>query len=334
MGALPCAVALLVVGACLLGPASPARAVKWSHCPSRFTYYPARIGAVNTPFVHPGHELGIFLSDQDLTSSGPFSTDPGGNTVSVTFASLFGEAATLPPFPATAVSPGTLYFTFPDTSVALGHPLAGPVEIVVTTGGRTTADIDPHHLVALPPATDVGQLAAGGIEQTVLATMDTRGAIWIPVQFGSFGTMNKPMPMCPGQFTPLVGLNVGISIRSLPSLVYPDGPPTYPPFRSLRKVNLFLGDFLINGVNHYGEQMSDMTVTRVPRGWGVRVCGRNDALDVVVRAPGWRHWTRPWSAFRLWMPNSQPMSVSLAQVLANPNLVSGIDSLGQECQLN
>jgi len=331
----PCVlIALFVAGAYLFGPAAPARAVKWNHCPSRLGYYPSRIGAVTTPFVHPGHEIGILLSDKEMADSGSFSTDPDGNTVTVTFASLFGPPITLPPVTVTAVSPATLYFAFPDTSIALGHPLAGPVEIVVTTGERTTADIDPRHLVALPPATDVGRLASGAIEQNVLATMDTRGAIWIPVQFGSYGTMDKPMPMCPGQFTPLVALTVGISVRSIPSQVFSGAPPTYPPFRSLRKVNLFLGDFLANGVNHYGEQMSDMTVTRMPHGWGVRVCGRNDALDVVVRAPGWHRWTRPWSAFRTWMPSSQPMSVALANVFADPNAsVSGLDALGQECEL-
>src|SRR5438876_958899 len=92
--------------------------------------------------------------------------------------------------------------------------------------------------------------------------MDTRGAIWIPIQFGSFGTMDKPMPMCPGQFTPIVALNIGVTVRSIPVSYAPGAPPapTYPPFRALRKVNLFLGDFLVNGVDHYGEEMSSVGV--------------------------------------------------------------------------
>jgi hypothetical protein len=324
----------LVLGACLLGSVGPAGAVKWTHCPSDITYYPSVIGAVSSPFVHPGHEIGIFLSDKEMQRSGAFSTDPGGNLVSITFASLFGPRIKLPSTTAAAVSPSTLYFNFPDTQAIVGRPLAGPVEIVVTTGGRTTADIDPRDLVALPSATDVGRLASGAIQQNVLATMDSRGAIWIPVQFGSFGTMEKPMPMCPGQFAPIVALTVGVSVRSIPSSVLPGAPPTYPPFRVLHKVNLYLGDFLANGVNHYGERMSDMAVTRVPRGWGIRVCGKNDALDVVVRAPGWRRWTKAWSPFRAWMPSSQPMSVALSNVFADPSLsVSGLDAFGAECQL-
>src|SRR5206468_2719673 len=131
-----------------------------------------------------------------------------------------------------------------------------------------------------------------------------------------------------------VALNVGVTVRSLPASLSPGGVPTYPPLRVLRRVNLFLGDFVVNGVNHYGEQMSDMAVTRIPRGWGVRVCGKNDALDVVVRAPGWRRWTQPWSPFRLWMPSSQPMTVTLGDLFADPTLSpAGLDAFGAECQL-
>jgi len=328
--------AALALGVFLLGPSVPAHAVKWSHCPSQLAYYPARIGAVNAPFVHPGHEIGIFLSSTDMGVTGSFSTDPGGNTVTVSFASLFGPPITLPPMAVTAVSPATLYFAFPDTREILGYPLAGPVDVVVTTGGNITADIDPRHLVALPPATDVGLLASGGGQLNVLATMDTSGAIWIPVQFGSFGTMNKPMPMCPGQFTPIVALTVGVTVRSIPVSYAPGAPPTptYPPFRALHKVNLYLGDFLVDGVNHYGERMSNMAVAQIPRGWGMRLCGKNDALDVVVRAPGWHRWARPWSPFGAWMPSSQPMTVTLADLSADANLSpSGLDAFGEVCQL-
>ena len=328
--------AALALGVCLLGPSVPAQAVKWSHCPSRLAYYPARIGAVNAPFIHPGHEIGIFLSSTEMNASGSFSTEPGGNLVTVTFTSLFGPSVALPPLAVTAVSPATLYFAFPDTREILGYPLAGPVDVVVTTGGNVTAEIDPRHLVALPPATDVGLLASGATQQSVLATMDTRGAIWIPIQFGSFGTMDKPMPMCPGQFTPIVALNIGVTVRSIPVSYAPGAPPapTYPPFRALRKVNLFLGDFLVDGVDHYGEQMSSVAVARIPRGWGMRLCGKNDALDVVMRAPGWRRWTRPWSPFRAWMPSSQPMTVTLADLSADAGLSpSGLDAFGEECQL-
>jgi hypothetical protein len=148
--------------------------------------------------------------------------------------------------------------------------------------------------------------------------------------------MDKPMPMCPGQFTPIVALTVGITVRSVPVSLAPGVPPTptYPPFRALRKMNLFLGDFLVNGVDHYGEQMSSVTVARIPRGWGMRVCGKNDALDVVVRAPGYRRWARPYSPFSAWMPSSQPMTVSFTDLSADAGLSpSGLDAFGQECAL-
>ena len=66
----------------------------------------------------------------------------------------------------------------------------------------------------------------------------------------------------------------------------------------------------------------------------MRVCGANDALEVVIRAPGWRRWAKPWSPFSAWMPSSQPMTVTLAQLFADPNLSpSGLDAFGQECDL-
>jgi len=322
------------LGICVLGRAAPADAIKWSHCPTRLTFYPSRIGAVSAPFIHPGHEIGIYLTNREMDQSGAFSTDPGGNIVTVSFISIFGPVIALQPMAVTAVSPATLYFTFPDMRQILGRSLAGPVDILVTTGGHTTAEILPHQLVALPPPTDVGLLATGVSAQNVLATMDTRGSIWIPVEFGSYGTMQKPMPMCPGQFTPIVGLDVGITVRSIPSGLSQGAPPTYPPFRALHKLNLYLGDFLANGVDHYGERMSDMAVLPIPHGWGVRVCGTNDALDVVIRAPGWRRWAKPGSPFAAWMPSSQPMTVALTKLVADPNLSpTSLDTFRQECQL-
>jgi len=120
---------LPALGLAIVLTAMPARAAKWRHCPSELGWYPTHIGALSAPFIHPGRELGIFLTNREQRDSGGFSTDPGGNTIQVTFVSLWGEAISLPPFTAAAVSPTTLYFTFPDTRAVVGRPLAGPVAV-------------------------------------------------------------------------------------------------------------------------------------------------------------------------------------------------------------
>jgi hypothetical protein len=323
---------LPALGLALMLAAMPARAAKWRHCPSELGWYPTHIGALSAPFIHPGRELGIFLTDREQRDSGGFSTDPGGNTIQVTFASLWGEAISLPPFTAAAVSPTTLYFTFPDTRAVFGRPLAGPVGVQVTTHGALTADVLPRNLVGLPPSTDVGSLVAGGLQQPALGTMDARGAIWIPVGFSSYGTMEKQMPMCPGTFTPLKAFAVGVTVRSTPSFSV-GTTPSYPPFRALRKVDLFLGDFLVDGTNFYGTRVGNLPVFRIPRGWGIKVCGANDAVDLVLRAPGWSRWAKPWSAFGAWMPASHPLEIVLGGLTVDEGNLStgGLDAFGEEC---
>ncbi len=310
--------------------AVPAFAAKWRHCPDQLGYYPSRLGAVSAPFVHPGHELGIFLNAREAASTGGFSTAPEGNEIRVVFQSLFGAPIALASRWAAAVSPTTLYFTFPDTQNELGRALAGPVEVTVLTGTQTTADIAPRQLVGLPPPTDVGAIVAGAVQQRALGTMDSHGAIWVPVQFSAFGTMQKPMMMCPGTFTPRRAFGVGVTVRSQPSFVI-GAPPAYPPFRALRKVDVFLGDFLVNGTNFYGTSVGKLTVFRVPRGWGIKVCALNDAVDLVLRAPGWGRWARPWSTFGDWMPSSTPLAIMLSQVTAGPDDQTGLDAFGEEC---
>jgi hypothetical protein len=229
-----------------------------------------------------------------------------------------------------AVSSSTLYFDFPDTQAEVGRQLAGPVSVSVTTGGVLTAEIMSRHLVALPPPNNVGALVAGSVDQPALGTMDVRGAIWIPVEFSAFGTMQKPMMMCPGTFIPLTAFTVGVSVRAQPSFV--DGaPPSYPPFRALRRVDVFLGDFLMNGTNYYGIPVGSVPVFQFSRGWGMTVCGLNDAVDIVLRARGWGRWARPWSPFGAWMPASKPLNINLSHLgtLTTPPT----DAFGQDCGL-
>jgi hypothetical protein len=326
--------ALLVATACV-AVGAPALAAKWRQCPSQIHLYPSKTGAMSSPFAHPGHEVGIFLSRREVAVSGGFSTEPDGNTVTVTLDSLFGDPVVLPPISVAAVTPSTLYFAFPDTRQVVGRLLAGPAGIVVTTGTTTTAEILSRHFVALPPATSVGALVAGEIQQGAQATMDAHGSIWIPVEFSAYGVMTKPMMMCPGQFVPLTAFTVGVTVRSSPVLT--DGPPTYPPLRALKKMDVFLGDFVIDGNDYYGLGVGHATVNPIPRGWGIRVCGINDAVDIVLRARGSSRWAQPWSDFNAWMPNSQPLQIALTDMSADTNLenitAGDVDAFGEECTL-
>ena len=140
------------------------------------------------------------------------------------------------------------------------------------------------------------------------------------------------MMMCPGTFTPLTAFAVGVTVRSTPSFVI-GAPPSYPPFRSLRRVELFLGDFLSNGTNFYGHPVGKLPVFRIPRGWGIKVCGANDAVDLVMRAPGWQRWARPWSPFSAWMPSSRPLEIVLRSMTVDEGNLStgGLDAFGEDC---
>jgi hypothetical protein len=290
---------------------------------------------MSSPFAHPGHEVGVFLSRREVAVTGGFSTAPGGNTLTVTLDSLFGDPIVLPPLTVAAVTPATLYFNFPDTRRVLGRALAGPAGVHVTTGSATTAEILPRHFVALPPATSVGALVSGDIQQGAQATMDSHGAIWIPVEFSAYGVMQKPMMMCPGEFIPLTAFTIGVTVRSTPIVM--DGPPTYPPFRALKKMDVFLGDFLIDGTDYYGIGVGNVPVARIPRGWGIHVCGINDAVDIVLKARGSARWAKPWSDFAAWMPNSQPLQIVLTDMSADQNLenitADAVDAFGEECVL-
>jgi hypothetical protein len=269
--------------------------------------------------------VGIVLSEEEAGATGGFSTDPGGNTVNITFASLFGDPIVLPAFTAAAVSPATLFFTFPDTRAVLGRALAGPVEISITSGARQTAHILPRHLVALPPSNDVARIVTGALEQRALATLDMRGSIWIPVQFAGFGTMEKQMS-CPGQFIPMTAFAVTLDLPRSQGLSV-----RYPPFRTIHRVRLFLGDFVSNGTNYYGLDAANyLRVMRIPHRWAIAICGVNDAVDLVMRGRGRLSWARSRSMFAALMPSSQPLEIVLSNVSADPVVSARLQTLSYD----
>jgi len=316
---------ILLSALSLLAGSTPVGAAKWTHgCPSapiRLT--PSVLGATTSPFIDPGHEIGIVLSSSELRTKGGFSALNDGNIITVTFASLFGGPIVLPSFTAAALSAGTLYFTFPDTRVVLGRALAGPVEIRVVTRGRVSALISPRTLVALPPANDVSELVNEGSSRAALATMDSRGQLWIPLSFSRMHPMPMPMPNCPDDavFTPRNAFAVGVEVRA--GMDH----PTYPPLRAVRKGDVFLGDFQGNGGNVYGARVRRMPLLRISRGFGVAVCAVNDAANIVLKLRGRRRWAEPGSGFSSWMVSSQPLAITLADVTSQFDVSKDLDGL-------
>ncbi len=144
------------------------------------------------------------------------------------------------------------------------------------------------------------------------------------------------MPTCPATLTPVMAFTMGITVRAQPSAT-PGAPASYPPFRTLRKVDVFLGNFLINGTNLYGARFSSIPVLRVPRGVGIRICALNDAVDLVLHMPGYRRWAQPWSPFAAWMAGSAPLDIALQNLAVSEPTVhvppSAVDAFGQDCVL-
>ncbi len=321
----------LVAGAMLLAPAADSSAAKWHECPAPpLRTYLQRRGAVTSPFVHPGHEIGIVLSEAQTLASGGFSTAPDGNTVSIEFVSLFGNRIALDPITVAAVSPSTLYFDFPDTRQILGRVLAGPVQVRVVTDGKITAEIDPRRFVALPPAANVAQIVAG-YDQDAMAALDARGALWIPIEFSGYGPAEIPMPNCPSMYIPLSAFAVAVDVRANGG-----GTDAIPPLRAARHADVYLGDFIVFGENAYGHRQSRVSFFRMPRGFGLGICAINDAVDLVLRVSGRSRWARPGSQFAQWVTDSHPLRITLRDVSVEEDIKMELgtihfDSFGNSC---
>jgi hypothetical protein len=279
------AFAHLIVIAALLALPRPALAAKWHGCPADpQPVYPSSLGATNAPFAHPGHELRILLNQAQVGSGGGFATT-ADNLVQIELATLFGDRIALAPRQVAAVSPSVLAITFPDTTAEVGRPLSGPVEIRVLRGDRLVARIDPAHLVALPPRTDVtGLLTGTDPNQVVHAALGATGDLWVPASFNG-----KPMPMpgCPGDL--MMPMQVQVGAASIPGLTA----LRRGPLDRIRRISLYFGDVAIDGNSFYGA-LSPQRIPLVHVGGsrGVSICQMNDALDVVLRVKGNRPWAR------------------------------------------
>lgn len=314
---------------------SSAWAVKWTSCPGP----PRRerlvrgglAGYVTSFFVHPGHDFVVRLKDHDVPKhSAGFSTEPDGNTIEITFTPFDGDPIPLPPFTATAVSPSTLRFTFPDPQAIVGRVLAGPVKIVVRNGGAIAADMS-RYPVVLPPFNDVAALVEQGADADVRGTMDLRGDLYIPLQFGGFGEHTPPS--CPAVMTPLVTLAVDFSIRDKDGGAIP-----HIDFTELKKGRLYLGDFVLGDTDFYGTVVAKSLDVKRVHGRGITLCGINDTLQLVMWLPLENASTRPKSLIIPLVRDGSPFVMKARDVTTDPEFVDDLrklkkDSFGTPCVL-
>ena len=328
--------AILVLATALLAPGT-AGAFKWYECPAPpVPVHPSVLGAAGSPFIHPGHAFSIYLNEAELAASGGFGTSADANRVSIEFASLFGSPVTLQPRLVAAVSPAVLTFAFPDTLVELGRTLAGPVQIVVTTGDVETARIAAADLVALPPAVDFAPYLLGDEPDLVVgAALGAEGDLWIPAFFSGHP---MGMPGCEGNFIMPLPMEIG-GATIVGDVFFPFDPTT-----RIRKVSGYIGDMVINGTDFYGLLYPQrIQLLQVGDTLGVSVCRLNDAEDLVLRIQGDRGWVAKRSPYRLVLRDSSPLPLRLHKAAPVPRSPAGsangksadapgrVDSFGSQC---
>jgi hypothetical protein len=317
-----------LLGAALVLLASSADdgwAIKWpAGCPDS---RPAQIRAGShmftvAPFVHPGHELGFFLQEGEARRRGGFSVEPDGNTIEIVFRPVGGSPIALPPFTATAVTPSALYFPFPDTRAVLGRVVAGPMDINIHSAGVTRHARKP---VALPPGNDVFTMLEHGIDATALATLDASRRLWIPLEFAGFGP-GMPMPTCPVELTQKTAFAVSLSATEKDSGdVIPNGS-----FNNVRKGKLFFGDFLLNGINVYGEDTLNTLDVREIRENAVVICGMNDALSLVLMIRLKEAAFGPRSKVLPVVKDGSPLPIALTNISAEPAIAHQLSTITQD----
>ena len=274
----------LVALAITLMLADPAAAAKWAGgCPkvkqklSAIGKGPAgQVRGISRYYEHVGHEVTHYLKDKWVERYGGFSTEPGGNTVEMIFTPIDGDPIALPPFAVTATTPSTLTFTIPDSTPIIGRPLAGPATIRVKRGEQHLYDA--FRQVILPPMNDVHALVQQGTAIEVLATMDRTGRVWVPLDFNGYGQGGEQLPECPTELTPVTPFAVDFSLKNGDDQALP-----YLNFGNLKKNAVFLGDYVVFGLNMYGNKLLAALDVTPATGKEFVVCAKNDALQLVIR---------------------------------------------------
>lgn len=317
--------------------ASPVWAAKWTKGCPRISSRLHKVGkgsfghpyAGSRFFEHVGHPVTYQLKANDVVRHGGFSTEPDGNTVEVIFTPLEGEPIALPPFPVTAVSSSALTFVIPDSRPILGRLVVGPARIVVRRG--TTVMFEANRQVILPPMNDIQALAGAGGEVEVLAAMDPRGRVWIPIDFSGFGS-GPVLPECPAPMTPMVAFGIDLALKKKDGQVIP-----HASIRDLGKNRLFLGDFAFSDLNLYGYKLpARLSMKRLP-GTGFSLCAANDTFQLVFMVPLGREATRPGSDVLPVVSDGSPLVVRLRNISADPVVAPVLstlteDDLGLPCE--
>jgi hypothetical protein len=272
-------VAALLLTTFLAGPAS---AAKWAGGCPKVVQRLVRVGtgyagpyAISRYFEHVGHDLTFYLKDTDVTRTGGFSTAPGGNTLQVTFTPFLGTPIALPPVQVTATTSSTLTITVPDSRPIIGRLLVGPARFKVTRG--TTVLFEAYTQLILPPMNDVQALMTAGTDVEVLATLQKGSRLWIPLDFNGFGTGGEALPACPTELTPVTPFAVDFNMRKGDDQAFP-----YISLGELKKNRLYLGDYLMFGLNMYGNKLQTKLDVRPGKERSIVLCGLNDALQLVV----------------------------------------------------
>lgn len=262
---------------------APAEAAKWAGGCPKVKQRLAKVGrgaggtpyAISPLFEHVGHEVTFYLKDTHVERYGGFSTEPGGNTVQFTFTPIEGEPIALPPVAVTATTPSTLTFTVPDSRPIIGRMLAGPATITVKRGDVWL--FDAFRQLILPPMNDVQGLAADGYHVEAYATMDRHARLYIPLDFNGYGQGGEQLPECPTPLTPVTAFAVDFSLKK----GYDEALP-YLSFGHLKKNRIYLGDYVVFGLNMYGNKLSSPLDVTPAGGNAVVLCALNDALQLVL----------------------------------------------------
>jgi hypothetical protein len=321
--------ALLVL---LLAGSPPVGAAKWTAgCPfkqAKFKTMPVgketRTRAISRYYEHVGHAVTYYA----YPGTAPFSTEPDGNTVEVTFTPLGGgPEIPLPPFTATATTPDAITIVIPDSRPVLGRLLVGPARIRILRDGQVVGDA--IRQVILPPMNDVHALATGGTDVEALGALDRRNLLWIPLTFNGFGSVTPPE--CPAEMTPIVPFALDFTLHKGDGQAIP-----HTSFGDLKKNKLFFGDFVLLGVNLYGQKLRDKLDPRPLHGRAVLLCALNDTLEIVVMIPLGKDADGPSSEIIPIVQDGSPVPVKMRNVTADPDVATFLagataDSLRLPC---